>query len=134
MSRLIKAWSPLHVLRKPLSDFPEEFPFASAGVIAQHFDLFQSPIKDIIERELGLRQFSRRWLPHSLSESEKAHRVATASDLLTLLRGQALLSFSRILTGGKSWFLDLCQCDHMFAASRDEVISRRNPPLALGKL
>jgi hypothetical protein len=100
-----KAGRPVHVLGKPLSDFLEEFPFASAGVIAQYFLLSKSPIKHIIEREIGLQRFSRRWLWHSLSESQKADRVAMASDLLTLLRGQARFSFSPIVTVDKSWFL-----------------------------
>jgi hypothetical protein len=29
---------PPHVWRKALSDFLQEFPFATAGIIAQHFD------------------------------------------------------------------------------------------------
>jgi hypothetical protein len=99
MSRPIQGWLPLHVLWKPISNIIEEFPFASAGVIAQHFGLSKSIIKDIIERELGLWRFSRRWLTHSLSESQKADRVATVSDVLTLLRGQARFSFCRIVTG-----------------------------------
>jgi hypothetical protein len=57
-----------------------------------------------------------------------------ASDFVTLLRGQARPSFSRIVTGDESWFLYLYQSDHMFFASRDEVILRRKTQLALGKL
>jgi hypothetical protein len=117
-----KTGHPLDVLGKPLSDFLEEVPFASAGVIAHHVGLSKPTIKDIIERELGLWLFSRSWLPHSLSESRTADRVAMASDLLTLLRGQARFSFSRIVTWDESWFLYLYQSHHIFAVSRDEVI------------
>jgi hypothetical protein len=124
-SRPIQGWLPLHVLGKPFSDFFEVFPFAILGLIAQHFDLSKSAIKNIIERELGRRRFSRRWLRHSLSESQKADRVPIASDFLTLLRRQARFSFSRIVTGNESWFLYLYQSDHMFAASQDEVIPRK---------
>jgi hypothetical protein len=49
-----------------------------------------------------------------------------ASDLLTVLRGQTRFSFSRIVTVDESWFLYLYQSDHMLAASRDEVIPRKN--------
>jgi hypothetical protein len=88
MSRPIQYWFPFHVLGKPLSDFLEQFPFASADVIARHFAISKPTIKDIIDGELGLRRFSRRWLPHSLRESPKADRVGMASDLSTLLRRQ----------------------------------------------
>jgi hypothetical protein len=121
-------------LGKPLSDFLEEFPFANVSLIAQYFGLSKPTIKDIIERELGLRRFSRKWLPHSLSESQKADRVAMATNLLNLLREQAQFSFSQIVTGDESWFLYLYQSDHIFAASRDEVIPRKKPQLGLGQL
>jgi histone-lysine N-methyltransferase SETMAR len=121
-------------LEKSLSDFLEEFPFTSAGVIAQNFDLSELRIKDIVEREFWLRRFSRIWLPHSLSESQKADRVAMASGLLTLLRGQVLFSFSRIVTGNESWFLYLYQTDHMFAVSRDDVILRKKSTIGARKV
>jgi hypothetical protein len=54
----------------------------------------------------------------------KADEVAMASDLLTLLRGQAQFSFSRIVTADESWFLYLSQSDHIFVPSRDEMIRR----------
>jgi hypothetical protein len=44
------------------------------------------------------------------------------TDLLSLLYRPAEYSFSRIVAGDKSWFLDLYPSDHMFAASRDKVI------------
>jgi hypothetical protein len=125
MSRPTPGWSPLHVLGKPLSDFLEEFLFASAGLIAQPSGLSNAIIKDITQRELRLRRFSRRWLPRSLSESPKADRVAMASGLLTLLRGQARFSFPRIMRGDESLFFCLYQSDHMFAASRDDMIPRK---------
>jgi hypothetical protein len=48
---------PLHILRKALSDFLEEFPFATAGVLAEHFNQSKPTIKEIIQRELGRHRF-----------------------------------------------------------------------------
>jgi AraC-like DNA-binding protein len=59
-----QAPSPPHVLGKALSDFLEEFPFVSAGIIAQNVGKSKSTLKQILKRELGLRRFSRRWVSH----------------------------------------------------------------------
>jgi hypothetical protein len=60
---------PPHVLGKALFDVLEKFPFAIAGIIAQHFDQSMHITKEILQWELGLRRFSRRWIPHSLSNA-----------------------------------------------------------------
>jgi hypothetical protein len=72
--------------------------------------------------------------PHSLSDIQKADRKQMAINSLALLRRQAELSFHRIVTGDESWFLCLYQSDHMFAATRDEVIPRKKLQSALEKL
>jgi hypothetical protein len=46
---------PLHVFGKILSDLLEEFPFATARIIAQHFFQSKHVIKEILQRELGYR-------------------------------------------------------------------------------
>jgi histone-lysine N-methyltransferase SETMAR len=130
----IRSGRPPHVLGKPLSDFLEEFPFASAGVIAQYFNQSKTTIKEILDRELGLRRFSRRWVPHSLSPAQKVDRMQMSFDLLTLLHEQEKFSFSRIVTGDESWFLYLYESHHMFAASRDEVIPRKKPAIGTQKV
>jgi hypothetical protein len=129
-----KPGRPLHVLGEPLAEFLEQFPFASAGSIAEHFGLSKPTIREIIERELGLRRFSRRWVPHSLSDSQKADRMTMAISMLGVLNRQAAFSFSRIVTGDESWFLYLNQSDHMFAAGPDEVIPREKTTIGARKV
>jgi hypothetical protein len=58
---------PLLILGPPLEAFLQKYPFTSARVIAQHFLTTVPTIKDILQRELGMRKFSRRWAPHFLS-------------------------------------------------------------------
>jgi hypothetical protein len=94
-----------HVLGKVLSDFLKEFPFASAGIIAQHFGQPNHTIKKILQQELGLRRFSRSCVPHSLSEGQEIDRTAMTNDPLNVLHHQTDYSFSRIVTSDEFWFL-----------------------------
>jgi hypothetical protein len=49
-----RAGRALHILGKALSDFLEEFPFATAGVLEQHFNQSKPTIKEVLQRERGL--------------------------------------------------------------------------------
>jgi hypothetical protein len=60
----------------------QRYPFSSARVIAQHFLMAVLTIKDILQRELGMRKFSRRWLPHFLSPVMKVARVGASETIL----------------------------------------------------
>jgi hypothetical protein len=51
---------PLLTLRSQLEAFMQKYPFASARVITQHFLKTVPTIKNILQRELGMRTFSRR--------------------------------------------------------------------------
>jgi hypothetical protein len=93
-----QASRPRHVLGKPLFDFLEKFPFANAGVIAQHFSKSRHTIKEILQHELGSRRFSRSSVPHLLSETQEADRTAMTNDLLSVIHRQAGYSFSRSVT------------------------------------
>jgi hypothetical protein len=50
---------PLLTLGPQLEAFMQKYPFASARVIAQPFLTTVPAIKDILQRELGMRKFSR---------------------------------------------------------------------------
>jgi hypothetical protein len=78
-----------HILEKALLDFLEEFPFPTAEVIAQHFGQSKYIITEILQQELVLRRFSRRWVPHLLSEAQKPDRTAMTNDPLSVLHRQA---------------------------------------------
>jgi hypothetical protein len=120
-------------LGKALSDFFEEFPFVTAGIIVHYFGQSKYTIKDILQYELELRKFSRKWVSHSPSEAQKADRTAMAIDLSNVFHRQTNHSFVRIVTGDESWFLDLYPSDHIFAANRDEVIPREKATIEAQK-
>jgi hypothetical protein len=125
---------PPRVSEKALSDFLEEFPFATAGIITQHFGKSKSTIKEILQQEFGRRKFSRMWVSYSFSDAQKADWTAMAIDLSSILYHQENYSFSQIMTGDESWFLCLYPSDHMFAVSRDEVIPREHATIGPRKL
>jgi hypothetical protein len=45
-----------------------------------------STVKEIFQRELRMRQFSRRWVPPSLGDAEKVARVEAAKEMLRILQ------------------------------------------------
>jgi hypothetical protein len=49
-----RAGRPRHVLGTDLTQFFEQFPFATTGLLAQHFGESKHTIKEILNRELGL--------------------------------------------------------------------------------
>jgi len=54
---------PLAVLGTVLHKFLTKHPFASARIMAEHFNLSHPIVKEILQREMGLRKFTRRWVP-----------------------------------------------------------------------
>jgi hypothetical protein len=93
---------PDHRLGTELSQFLQEFPFATARQLGKHFNESKNTIKATFERELWLRKFSRRWVPHSLSESQKVDRIRKARHMLDFLQEQTDKSFNYIMTGDES--------------------------------
>jgi hypothetical protein len=77
-----RAGRSLHIFGKALSDFLDEFPVATAGVLAQNFNHSKRTIKEIFQKELGLHRFSRTWVPHSLSDAQKVDMTRLATELL----------------------------------------------------
>jgi histone-lysine N-methyltransferase SETMAR len=105
----------------------EKYPFASARVLAQHFFVSAPTVKDILQRELGMKKYSRRWLRHLLTGSQKAARVDSSREMLKILRAAESNHFDGIVTGHESWFRYAYEFDSMFARSRADVVPRSRP-------
>jgi hypothetical protein len=102
----------------------QKCPFASARVIAQHFLTTVPPIKDILQRELGMRKFSRRWVPHFLSPAQKVARIEASKTVLRVLQDAGSNDFKGIATGDESWFRYRYRSSTVFARAPSEVILR----------
>jgi hypothetical protein len=64
----------------------EKYPFSSSRVIAQHFLVTIPTVKEILQRELRMRKFSRSWVPYLLSEGQNIAPVEAAKEMLTTLQ------------------------------------------------
>jgi hypothetical protein len=84
--------------------FLQKFPFASASIIAKQFLTTASFVKEILQTELEMKRFSRRWVPHSLSDAQKVAPVEAARKMLTILHESETNDFDGIATGNKLWF------------------------------
>jgi hypothetical protein len=58
-------------IRPQLAAILQKYSFASARVLAQHFLTSVPTIEEILQRELELKKFSRRWVPHFLFSTQK---------------------------------------------------------------
>jgi hypothetical protein len=65
-------------LNPVLHCFLKKVSFVSARVMAGHFSVDRAAIKSILDRELSLRKFTRRWVSHILS--------ATGGDITVEMR------------------------------------------------
>jgi hypothetical protein len=80
----------------------------------------RATIKSILDRELGLRKFTRRWIPHILSAEQKLRSVTESQSLLTIRANLAEKNFQGIITGSWRNF----QSD---SGSRETLYFRRFP-------
>jgi hypothetical protein len=83
-----------------------------------------STVKAILERELGMKRFSRRCVPYSLSDAEKIARVESAKEMLGILQESETNDFDNIATGDESSFQNIMASSKMFARSAADVIPR----------
>jgi hypothetical protein len=118
------------MLAMDLSQLLQEFPFAKARQLAEHFSESKHTLNAILQRELSLQKFSRRWVPHSLSDSQQVDRMRKARYMLDILREQTDKSFNCIITCDEERFVYLYLSDHMFASGRESVISREKQIIA----
>jgi hypothetical protein len=86
-------------LGRQLEAFVHKHPFASPRVIAQHFLTTVPTIKDILQRELGMRKFSRRWGPHFLSPAQKVTRGEASKTILRVRQDAESNDFEGIAAG-----------------------------------
>jgi len=125
---------PLSVVGLSLHKFLSRHPFTSAKVLAAQFQMHPTTIKEVLNRELGLRRFSRRWVPHLLTPQQKEMRVEKARTLLSLLEGKVETNFRGIATGDESWFQYSYQSDHMYCPTFDDVVPRFSQDIGTKKI
>jgi hypothetical protein len=71
-----------------------------------------------------MRKFSRRWVPHSLSNPQKVARVEAAKEMLRILQKLETNDFDGLATGEESWFQHTTASSKMFAGSAADIMPR----------
>jgi hypothetical protein len=73
-------------------------------MLSGHFSVCVTTVKEILPRNLGLKNFTRRRMPHALSGPQKVRRVDASTELLQILNDLEVDSFDWITTGNEFWF------------------------------
>jgi hypothetical protein len=115
---------PLLTLGPQFDASVQKYPFASARVITQHFLTTVPTIKDILQRETGVRKFSRRWAPHFLSPAQKVAGGEASKTILPVLQDAESNDFEGIAAGDKSCFRCCYPSSTAFAREPSKVIPR----------
>jgi transposase len=72
---------PQRDLGDSISQFLADEPFLSARTLAKRLLVHPQTIKRVLTEDLGMRKFTRRWIPHELSLSNRQQRVELAETL-----------------------------------------------------
>jgi hypothetical protein len=124
---------PPSTLGPQLRTFLEKVPFASAGVIDQHLHTAIPAIKDTLQRELGMKDFSRRWVSRFLSSARKATRVKAPKEMVQTPQGSEANQMEGIAKGDEFWFRHSYSSSKMFAQFPAEVIPRTRQAIGAKK-
>jgi uncharacterized protein YerC len=117
-----------------MSQFLIKEPFLSGNVLAKRLPTSSHTIEEILTRDLGLRTFTRRWVPHDLSPADKAKRVIDAWILLRALKNDQSHHFSQIMTEDEGWLDYNEKSPTIFARAPDQVLPRASPTICSKQL
>jgi hypothetical protein len=92
------AWKTSDLFGSGSSAFSVEVSLRECLIMTRHFSVDRAIIKSILDWELSLRKFTRRWMTHILSAEEKMRRVTESQSLLTILANLAEKNFQGIIT------------------------------------
>ena len=79
--------------------------------IASCTGISEGSVQTILKKRLDLRKVCARWIPHLLTEEQKAQRLKCARELLKKYKGCNNRIISNLLTGDETWI-------HMFEPQR----------------
>jgi hypothetical protein len=90
--------------------------------MAQHFLATVPTMKDILQRELEIKQFSRRWGLHSLSDAQNFARAAASEEMVRILQSSGTTDFDGIAASDESSFQYVDPLSSRFARSPADVL------------
>jgi histone-lysine N-methyltransferase SETMAR len=82
----------------------DEAPFASLRQLAKRILIPMTTIRYHLVNRMGYKVKHSKWVPHSLSEAQKATRVTTSRSLLARLQSIRHQGWQYIVTLDEAWF------------------------------
>ena len=73
----------------------------------------------ILTHHLGLKKYCRKWVPHTLTETQKEQRKVGAQKILDILSNRRRSPF--VITGDESWIYTENECSLTYAQSSESV-------------
>jgi histone-lysine N-methyltransferase SETMAR len=92
-------------LGQQIAKLLETNPNLSTKMLASLTGKHKDTVKDRLVYELGLKKISSKWIPHTLTASEKARRVSMAEELSDVLLQEMDFDFEEIVTLDETWLL-----------------------------
>jgi hypothetical protein len=102
----------------------DKCPFISAKILAKHFSTSLPTIRRILKTNIGLKKFSRRRVPHDLTDDRERIRCTIPAGFLGVVRSDESSGFSHVVTGDESWSSYNYESTHGYAKSHEEVPTR----------
>jgi hypothetical protein len=87
-----------------LEAFLQKYPFASSRVLVQHFLMSVPTVKEILQRELGLKNSRGAGCPIFCPPAQKVSRAEVSTKMPQILRELEENHFEGIAAGDESWF------------------------------
>ena len=111
----------------------EQDPHISARAISLELGVARDTVLNILHNTLGLDHYHLRWVPHALTQAQKAIRVAKARDLLDNINSLSSTGLSYLLTSDESWFMHSNPHSSAWSTSRDAAGTVPSPTLTREK-
>jgi hypothetical protein len=90
-------------LSKSIHESLDEHPYLSTYALAELHNVARQTISRYLREELGMIKVNMKWVPHVLSDENKAKRVQLSKEMLKVLKSSEKIGFTDILTGDESW-------------------------------
>lgn len=111
----------------------EENPYSSAQAISLALGVSKRTVLKILHDDLGLGFFKLQWVPHTLSQEQRATRVSMAQGLLDELTSLSPTGIAYVMTADESWFNYDNPHSSMWAPNREAAGTRPNPGMSRRK-
>jgi hypothetical protein len=109
--------------------FLEKQPHALSREISNAVYSSQTTILRVLD-DLGLRFFAPKWIPHRLSDVQKADEAELSQRMFDVMQGLGPERQKYLITGNESWiYWDNQRCG-MWPEDRDEIPPNVNPTIS----